>query len=119
MSASSENSAIFMTDTSQQIETKINKYAFSGGKATLEEHKEKGADLSIDVPYQYLRFFLHDDAELERVASEYGSGKMMTGEVKKLCIQVLQEFVSAFQTRRAAVTDETVRQFMDFSKSRY
>lgn len=33
---------------------KINKYAFSGGKETTEEHREKGGDPDIDVSYQYL-----------------------------------------------------------------
>ena len=42
MSASDPNSAIFVTDTAKQIKTKINKYAFSGGCATVEEHREKG-----------------------------------------------------------------------------
>lgn len=119
MSASSENSAIFMTDSAKQIETKINKYAFSGGKATLEEHRAQGADLSVDVPYQYLRFFLDDDTELERIATEYGAGRMLTGEVKQLCFTILKEFVADFQARRAKVTDETVREFMDFSKNRF
>lgn len=43
MSASDPTSAIFVTDTAKQIKTKINKYAFSGGCATVEEHREKGA----------------------------------------------------------------------------
>ncbi len=42
MSASDPNSAIFVTDTAKQIKTKINKFAFSGGRATVEEHREKG-----------------------------------------------------------------------------
>merc|ERR1719362_171467 len=42
MSASDANSSIFLTDTPKQIKNKINKYAFSGGGATVEEHKEKG-----------------------------------------------------------------------------
>lgn len=119
MSASAENSAIFMTDTPGQIEKKLNKYAFSGGKSTLEEHRALGADLSVDVPYQYLRFFLHDDKELEHVATEYGAGRMLTGEVKQRCADVLKQFIADFQDRRAKVTDETVRQFMDFSKNRF
>jgi len=39
MSASNLESAIFLTDTKKQIEKKINKFAFSGGKATVEEHR--------------------------------------------------------------------------------
>lgn len=119
MSASSENSAIFMTDTPKQIETKINKYAFSGGAATLEEHRANGANLAVDVPFQYLRFFMEDDAEVERIASEYGAGRMLTGEVKKTCADVLKAFVADFQKRRAEVTDDMVLRFMDFSKNRF
>lgn len=51
MSSSDSNSCILMTDSAKEIEKKINKYAYSGGRATLEEHKEKGADLEVDVSY--------------------------------------------------------------------
>ncbi|KAL0227472.1 hypothetical protein RCL1_003616 [Eukaryota sp. TZLM3-RCL] len=42
MSGSANNTAIFMTDTPKEIKTKINRYAFSGGGVTIEEHREKG-----------------------------------------------------------------------------
>lgn len=45
----------------------INKYAFSGGGATVEEHKEKGGNCEVDISYQYLRFFLEDDKRLETI----------------------------------------------------
>lgn len=67
MSASDPNSAIFLNDTPNQIKKKINSFAFSGGGATLQEHKEKGANLEVDIPYQYLRFFLEDDVRLEEI----------------------------------------------------
>ena len=41
---------IFLTDTPEMIKNKITKNAFSGGRATLKEHKELGANLEIDVP---------------------------------------------------------------------
>jgi tryptophanyl-tRNA synthetase len=112
MSASSESSAIYMTDTSAQIKTKINKYSFSGGGDTLELHRLHGAKLDVDVPFQYLRFFLDDQSDLDHIAEEYSKGRMMTGEVKVKCIQILSDFVASFQKRRAQVTDETVREFM-------
>lgn len=67
MSASDPNSAIFLTDSPKEIKSKVNKYAFSGGGTTLEEHRAKGANLDVDVPYQYLRFFLEDDQRLEEI----------------------------------------------------
>jgi tryptophanyl-tRNA synthetase len=112
MSASSDSSAIFMTDTDEQIKNKINKYAFSGGGATLEAHRQNGADLSVDVPFQYLSFFLEDDEELKSIEIEYGSGRMSTGAVKQRCIQVIQEIIKKFQERRRNVTDEVAKHFM-------
>ena len=47
MSASDTTSSIYLTDTPKQIKTKINKYAFSGGKDTIEEHREKGGDTEV------------------------------------------------------------------------
>lgn len=117
MSASSDTSAIFMTDTPNQIKSKINKYAYSGGGDTLELHRANGGNLAVDIPFQYLRFFMDSDEELLRIAEEYGSGRMLTGEIKAICIKVLQDFVGEFQKRRALVTDEVVRQFMSIPPS--
>lgn len=84
MSASDENSAIFLTgvlfinlsDTPKKIRDKINLHAFSGGGATLAEHREKGANLVVDVPFQYLTYFLEDDKRLAEIKQEYGSGRV-------------------------------------------
>ncbi|KAK3944115.1 tryptophan--tRNA ligase, cytoplasmic [Diplogelasinospora grovesii] len=113
MSASVDESAIFMRDTPNQIKNKINRYAFSGGKDTLEEHRAKGGDTSVDVPYQYLRFFLEDDEELERIRVSYEAGEMLTGELKAICIRELQTYVAGFQERRAKVDDEMVDLYME------
>jgi tryptophanyl-tRNA synthetase len=67
MSASDPNSSIFLTDTAKQVKDKINKYAFSGGGQTIEEHRKNGANCDVDVSYQYLRFFLDDDDRLEEI----------------------------------------------------
>uniref|UniRef100_A0A1B0ALH1 Tryptophanyl-tRNA synthetase n=1 Tax=Glossina palpalis gambiensis TaxID=67801 RepID=A0A1B0ALH1_9MUSC len=37
-----QNSAIFLIDASEQIKNKINNYAFSGGRDTIEEHRAMG-----------------------------------------------------------------------------
>ncbi|KAK4212366.1 tryptophan--tRNA ligase, cytoplasmic [Rhypophila decipiens] len=112
MSASIDESAIFMKDTPSQIKNKINKYAFSGGKVSQEEHRAQGGRTDVDVSFQYLRFFLEDDDELERIRQEYESGKMLTGELKAICIKELQQYVGEFQELRHKVDDETVKLFM-------
>ncbi|PWN25430.1 putative tryptophan--tRNA ligase [Jaminaea rosea] len=113
MSASNPNSNIAMTDTAKQIKDKINKHAFSGGRDTLEEHKRLGGNPDVDVAYQYMGFFLDDDEEMERTAQQYRSGELTSGEMKKKCIAVLQAVVKGFQERKAAISDDVVRQFMD------
>ncbi|KAK2592877.1 tryptophan--tRNA ligase [Conoideocrella luteorostrata] len=112
MSASDENSAIFLSDTAKQIKTKVTKYAFSGGRDTLEEHREKGGNVDVDVAYQYLTFFMEDDEKLEKIKEDYTSGKLLTGELKAICIEYLQKYVSVFQERRSKVTDAVVDEFM-------
>ncbi|KAG7172396.1 tryptophan--tRNA ligase, cytoplasmic-like isoform X1 [Homarus americanus] len=112
MSSSDENSSIFLTDTANQIKKKINKYAFSGGKDTLEEHRELGGDCEIDVSYMYLKFFMEDDSRLEEIRQQYSSGKMLTGELKAELIKILQKLIAEHQERRKVVTDDTVKQYM-------
>ena len=112
MSASVDISAIFMHDQASAIKRKINKYAFSGGQASAEEQRALGGNPDVDVAYQYLTFFLEDDAELERIKVAYTKGDILTGELKQRCIQELQIYVNAFQERRAKVTAELVQEFM-------
>lgn len=45
----------------------VNKNAFSGGRVTVEEHREFGGDCNVDISYQYLKFFLEDDEKLEQI----------------------------------------------------
>jgi len=119
MSASDANSAIFMSDTPNQIKKKINSHAFSGGRETMEEQRKYGGNPDVDVAYTYLSYFLEDDAELEDLATKYRSGELLTGEMKQRCIAELQKFVSAFQERRSKVDDEAMRSFMRPKKLEY
>ena len=116
MSSSMPNTSILVTDTANQIKTKINKYALSGGGQTIEEHREKGANLDVDVPFQYLQFFMEDDDRLEEIRVKYSSGEMLTGEIKQELIKIMQEFVTDFQQKRSEVTDEDVKKFLSVRK---
>jgi len=84
MSSSIETSAIYLTDTNEQITSKITHHAFSGGKDTLKEHREKGGDVDKDIPYQYLCFFLEDDVQLKQIHDSYKSGEMLSSDIKKI-----------------------------------
>lgn len=115
MSSSDENSAIFLTDSPEDIERKIKTHAFSGGRETAKQQRELGADLDADVSYQWLRFFLEDDQELERIGRDYGVGSgeyWNTSSVKAKLIVVLQEIVAKHQARRNLITESEVDEWM-------
>eukprot|EP00049_Salpingoeca_infusionum_P018151 m.355967 g.355967 ORF g.355967 m.355967 type:complete len:616 (-) comp17398_c0_seq1:308-2155(-) len=116
--SSSTNSptTVFLTDDPDSISEKIHKHAVSGAPETLAELREKGANTDKDVSFQYLRFFMEDDAELERIRVAYSTGKMSTFEIKEILVGVLQDVVRQHQERRAKVTDADVDYFMSQAK---
>lgn len=116
MSASDTNSAVFLTDTPKQIKNKINKYAFSGGRVTIEEHRALGGNAEVDVAYQLLRFFLSDDEQLEKIRVDYTKGDLLTGEIKKIAIETLQPIIQQHQEIRKNVTEEVLDEFMKLRK---
>jgi len=109
--SSSTGGAIFLTNTAKEIRKKI-KGAFSGAPMSLEEHREKGANLEIDVAFQYLRFFLDDDEKLEEIRKGYSSGAMLTSEVKEVLCNTLIPLIEEIQENRKTVTDDVIDTFM-------
>ena len=101
MSASDEKNTIYTTDSPEVVKKKINKYAFSGGQPDIDEHRKIGGNPDIDVSYQYLRiFFEPDDNKLKKIYDDYKSGKMLTGELKLILIEKINEFLSVHQQKR-------------------
>jgi len=115
-----QDKTIFMTDTAAMIKDKVTKYAFSGARGTTaDDLRELGADLEMDTSYQYLRFFMEDDAKLEDIASKYSKGQTLTGEVKAELISVLQELIINHQSARASISDDEIEYFMSPDAARF
>jgi tryptophanyl-tRNA synthetase len=101
MSSSDETSFIAMTDTPEQVRAKINKYAFSGGQSSIEEHRKRGGNPDVDVSFQYLRmFFEPDDKKLKKIYEDYKSGRMLTSELKEILIKKINAFLKEHQRKR-------------------
>lgn len=99
--SSSGDGVIFLTDTPKEVERKIKKYAFSGGRDTLEEHRKLGGNTDVDVSFQYLKiFFEQDDKKLKKIEDDYKSGKLLSGELKQICIDKINEFLKEHQKAR-------------------
>jgi tryptophanyl-tRNA synthetase len=99
-SSTGENKAILMTDDPKTVKKKINKYAFSGGQDTVEEHRKKGGNVEVDVACQWLKYFEHDDKKLADIYDKYSKGKLLSGEVKAILIEKINEMLSKHQERR-------------------
>ncbi len=100
MSASDSSSYIALTDSEKEVEKKIKKYAFSGGRATLKEHQEKGGNPDIDVSFQYLKFFFEpNDEKLKEIEEKYRKGEMLTGKLKEYTIKKINNFLKSHQKR--------------------
>lgn len=101
MSSSESQMAILTTDSPREVERKIKKYAFSGGRDTIAEHRKKGGNPDVDVSFQYLRFlFEPDDKKLQKIHDDYKSGKLLTSELKELTIKKINAFLKKHQRRR-------------------
>ena len=93
---------ISLSDSEDDAKRKISK-AFTGGRATVEEQKEKGADWGKCVVYELL--FVHfeeDDSELEKLRAKCEGGKIMCGECKLNCIKKATAWLKAHQEKKKA-----------------
>ena len=101
MSASNPHSAIWLTDTEEQVREKIIKHAFSGGRGSLAEHRKLGGVPEIDASYRWLQaFFEPDDKKLQKIYKDYKSGKMLTSELKDYTIKKINAFLKEHQKKR-------------------
>ncbi len=106
MSSSASQTAIATTDSPEDVKKKIMKYAFSGGKDSIADHRKLGGNPDIDVSYLWLTFFEEDDKKLKKIYEEYKSGKMLSGELKQLLIDKLNSFLKEHQKNREKAKDK-------------
>jgi len=112
MSSSDPKSYIALNDSVEEAKEKIDQ-AKTGGQDSLEEHREKGADVDEDMVFELLAFHLiKDDEELERIRKEYSSGEMLSGELKQIAKDKIEEFLIEHQEKREEAAEE-VEQYID------
>ena len=68
--------------------------ALSGGRDTLKEHRKLGAIIEKDMVFELMKQHLvENDAELNKIYKAYKSGKMTTGELKKIACDKIEKFM--------------------------
>jgi tryptophanyl-tRNA synthetase len=109
MSSSRPETYIALTDDPKTIEMKVKKYAFSGGRSTVAEHRKKGGNPDIDVSYQWLTYFEEDDKKLEKIYNDYKSGRLLTSELKDILISKLVMFLKQHHQKREKAKKQVSR----------
>ncbi|MEM2174717.1 MAG: tryptophan--tRNA ligase [Candidatus Micrarchaeia archaeon] len=100
MSSSVRESAIFITDSERDIERKVAN-AFTGGRATLKEQREKGGNPDICSVYTYFYLlFMPDDKEIENLREKCKSGEIICGECKKMLAERIKKFIAEHKKKR-------------------
>lgn len=113
MSSSDPESAIYLNDPPRIVERKIMKYAFSGGQPTIELQRKLGGNPDVDVAFQWLYYYFEqDDHKIRKIEEDYRSGRMLTGELKQILIDKLNEFLEAHRGKR----DEAQKLINDFKR---
>jgi tryptophanyl-tRNA synthetase len=101
MSASVADTAIWLNDDEKAVRKKIMKYAFSGGRESVEEHRKLGGNPDVDVSFQWLKMlFEPDEQRLKKIEGEYRSGQMLTGELKQILVDRLNAFLISHREKR-------------------
>ncbi|MEZ0290569.1 MAG: tryptophan--tRNA ligase [Sulfolobales archaeon] len=101
MSSSKPETAIYLHDDPKTVRYKIMRYAFSGGQPTVELHRKLGGNPDIDVSFQWLyMYFEPDDNRIKRIEEEYRSGRLLTGELKEILIEKINEYLEEHRERR-------------------
>jgi len=111
MSASEPETCIFTTDPPELAAKKIMN-AFTGGRGTVREQREKGGEPDVCSVYGYFYFlFEDDDGRLSEIERRCRSGELICGECKAMLAERVKRFLAEHQRRREKARD-VVQEFM-------
>lgn len=105
MSASEPETAVFTTDPPEIAARKVMN-AFTGGRPTVREQKEKGGKPDVCSVYQYYYFmFEQDDKKLQKIREDCRSGQLICGDCKRMLAERVKRFLEEHQRKREKAKD--------------
>lgn len=108
MSKRNPNSSFTFDEDPTSIKKKLQN-AFTGGRSTLQEQREKGGNPDICMIHKLLKYhFLDDDKKLFEIEEDCRAGKLLCGECKKFAIDTI--------LTRVALHKERKREFLPLAK---
>jgi tryptophanyl-tRNA synthetase len=101
----SRNNGIFLNESEKEIKRKIMS-AFSGGQASVEEHRKLGGNPDVDMAFFYLKSYFLGKKEAEELAKDYRSGKVLSGEMKNMLFDRMAERIARLKDAYAKVSEK-------------
>jgi tryptophanyl-tRNA synthetase len=96
MSKSKPAGNIDLPEDPKEACKKIQK-AVTGGRKTAEEQRKLGAEVEKDMVFELLKMHLiENDNQLDKIYEEYKTGKMLSGELKKIACERMTSFMEHF-----------------------
>jgi tryptophanyl-tRNA synthetase len=100
MSASMPETAIFTIDPPEVAAGKV-MAAYTGGRPTVKEQREKGGEPIVCTVYAYYYYlFEEDDPSLAELERECKAGDIVCGDCKARLAEVVKRFLIDFQRKR-------------------
>lgn len=113
MSSSDPNSAIYVTDSEEQIKKKVMNI-FTGGRETIKEQREKGGNPNDCIVYHYLyQLFEEDDGKMIDIYTRCQKGDIACFECKKSLLEHMLIFLGNFKKEREKAKKNIDRFLMD------
>ena len=112
MSSSVEETCVFLRDESKVIKKKIMK-ALTGGRATIKEQRELGANPYVCTVFDWFKkYFVKDDDELQKIEEGCKSGALICGlDCKPMLIDMIQKYQEEYNKRKKDVIKNIEKYF--------
>ncbi len=98
MSSSDPYTAIFLTDSIEEVKRKIFR-AFTGGRGSVEEQRKLGGNPDICKVYEIFKYHDPSDEEVSNIYHNCKSGKLICGDCKKNCFEFMKKFLEDHQKK--------------------
>lgn len=99
MSGSKPETAIYLSDTPEIIQQKINK-AFTGAVSSLDAHRELGAVPEACSVFALLYYHHPDDKYVSEIYRKYKSGELTASELKEITSKFIVQLVEKHQKEK-------------------
>lgn len=111
MSSSKPDTCIFLNDSTEIVRQKLSR-AFTGSVSSIEGHRDYGGVPEIDSCYQILRYHHPSREFVNKIYTEYKSGKLLASELKEITIGFVSDLLSTIQSRVEKVSESEKNRIM-------